>query len=75
MRDYLERGRRGLFAAGILAALSFGAAEAFADPVLPCSNEGQFYLGGLCSPDCQEVCRHNGYPYWNCSDGCCSCSY
>ncbi len=74
MREYLERGRRGLFAAGVLAALGFGATEAFAGPGKSCDGENEFPLGTYCWADCPSVCAAAGYPLSSpCEDGCCTC--
>ncbi|HEX2190199.1 MAG TPA: hypothetical protein VHG51_14930 [Longimicrobiaceae bacterium] len=58
---------RGIFAAGIAAALCFGAAQAGAAPAAPAAL-------GRCYPEaCLNFCSQKGFPSGYCSGGVCHC--
>ena len=64
-----------LYAAGIIAALMFGASTVRADPQ-PCNNDGWEYLGA-CSSEAECDAKCNAVHQWTyggrCTSGCCIC--
>lgn len=69
----IRRVRNVLFAAGVAAALGFGASQAVASPP-PCP----LTSFGSCSnqANCERTCERAGYPVGRgCVEGCCYCQF